>query len=371
MKDWILLDRDGTIIKEKNYLHDPAEAELLPGAAKGLRLLAEQGFHFAVTTNQSGIGRGYFTREAADKVNNKIDRLLAAEGVHIEGWFCCPHSPEEKCRCRKPEPGLAQMAAAALGFEINDIAWVIGDKKADLDFAAALDSPSVLVMTGYGAKSCEEGARGTITCCDLSAAAEEIIKRTDTEMKSSDIFDKDILSHQKAASRLPEIKTDLEKCADKIISSLKQGGRLLLCGNGGSAADAQHIAAELSGRFLKERPALDALALSCNTSAVTAIANDYSFAEIFARQLEAHGREGDVLLAITTSGTSENILRALRKAREMKITALLLTGKDGGPAAKEAELSIIVPSEETPRIQELHILTGHILCNIIENAFFD
>lgn len=145
---------------------------------------------------------------------------------------------------------------------------------------------------------------------------------------------------------------------------------MFFCGNGGSAADAQHLAAELTGRFLKERSSLAGIALTTNTSAITAIANDYSYEEVFSRQLEGCGRAGDVLVGISTSGNSGNVVRALEAARSRKLVTVGLTGKRGGKVADAAEYCIRIPSDETPRIQEAHILSGHILADIIETELF-
>ncbi len=164
----------------------------------------------------------------------------------------------------------------------------------------------------------------------------------------------------------------IEKVGSIIAEAIGRGGRLLICGNGGSAADAQHIAAELVGRFGAERKPLDAEALSVNTSCLTAIGNDYGFDSVFARQVEARGRPGDVLLAISTSGGSINIIRAVETAGNLGLVTVGLTGGN-----RESELcrlcdySICVPSTSVPRIQEAHILIGHMLCGFVEDALGD
>jgi D-sedoheptulose 7-phosphate isomerase len=158
-------------------------------------------------------------------------------------------------------------------------------------------------------------------------------------------------------------------CAERISASLRAGGKLLLCGNGGSAADCQHIAAELTGRFSgATRPALAAIALTTDTSALTAIANDFGFEEVFARQVEALGRPGDVLLAISTSGRSPNVVRAAESARARGIVVLALTGAEGGPLGELAAATIKTPRAHTARVQELHLTVGHILCDLVERA---
>lgn len=157
----------------------------------------------------------------------------------------------------------------------------------------------------------------------------------------------------------------------QIVKSLRAGGKVMFFGNGGSAADAQHLAAEFTGRYLKERRALPALALHANTSAVTAIGNDYGFDLIFARQIEALGKEGDVAVGISTSGNSPNVMRALEVAKLKSIYTVALTGVSGGKMKDMADCTIRIPSQETPRIQECHILTGHIICEIAEGLLFE
>lgn len=156
-----------------------------------------------------------------------------------------------------------------------------------------------------------------------------------------------------------------------IIDTYKAGGKVLLIGNGGSAADAQHIAAELVGRFKLERKGLPAIALTTDTSILTALANDYGYDTVFSRQLEALATDKDVLIAITTSGTSPNILKAVEVAKSKNIKVIGLTGGDGGKLQDVADITIIVPSCNIPRIQEAHITIGHIICNLVERRLFN
>jgi D-sedoheptulose 7-phosphate isomerase len=159
--------------------------------------------------------------------------------------------------------------------------------------------------------------------------------------------------------------------ADTMTKCLRSGNKILFFGNGGSAADAQHLAAELSGRFLKERQSLSGWALTTNTSVLTAIGNDYSFEEVFARQIQGIGSAGDMAFAISTSGNSPNVLRALNVAREKKLVTVGLRGRTGGKLPSAVDHCIRIPSDQTPRIQEAHILTGHILCELIEETLFE
>lgn len=162
----------------------------------------------------------------------------------------------------------------------------------------------------------------------------------------------------------------LEEASKLVAASLRQGGKIHFCGNGGSAADAQHLAAELSGRFYYDRPPLNAEALHCNTSYLTAVGNDYGYEWVFARLLRGTGHAGDVLVALSTSGNSKNILKAYEVCKEMGIRTISLTGETGGKMKEYSDILLNVPSTDTPRIQESHIMLGHILCEWVETDLF-
>ena len=167
-----------------------------------------------------------------------------------------------------------------------------------------------------------------------------------------------------------ESADDIQRAAEIIVGALKAGGKLLVFGNGGSAADAQHIAGELVNRFLQQRRALPAIALTTDGGVLTCIANDTGFENIFARQIEALGQKGDVCLAITTSGNSPNVIAACNQARLQGIKVVGLLGRDGGQVAPLCDLALIVESNDTQRIQETHNLVGHILCELVESSLF-
>jgi D-sedoheptulose 7-phosphate isomerase len=162
---------------------------------------------------------------------------------------------------------------------------------------------------------------------------------------------------------------DLQELGEACIRALEGGRKLIFFGNGGSAADAQHLAAELTGRYLRERMALAAIALTANSSILTAIGNDYSYSEVFSRQIEALGKKGDVAIGISTSGNSENVIRAMEMAEQKELITAGMTGRNGGRLSEHSLYCLKVPSQHTPRIQEAHILLGHILCEIIEEKF--
>lgn len=170
--------------------------------------------------------------------------------------------------------------------------------------------------------------------------------------------------------RSPDLIATIAEVSEILVNSIDRGNKVLLFGNGGSAADAQHIAAEFVGRFAFDRPAMPALALSVNPSSLTAIGNDYGFDLIFSRQIEALGRPGDVAIGISTSGNSENVIRAVSSAKRLGLATVGLTGSNGGELKNSVDYCIRIPSDETPRIQECHILIGHIISELVEEALF-
>jgi D-sedoheptulose 7-phosphate isomerase len=181
---------------------------------------------------------------------------------------------------------------------------------------------------------------------------------------------RECLSLQQTILANREIIGSVAEVGEELVRALAAGRKILFCGNGGSASDAQHLAAELVGRFELERRALPALALTANTSALTAIGNDYGYEMIFARQLEALGAKGDVAFGISTSGNSRNVLCAMEVARRLGLVTVAMTGKCGGELIRVVDHKIQVPSDDTPRIQEAHIIIGHILCEIVEQELF-
>ena len=166
------------------------------------------------------------------------------------------------------------------------------------------------------------------------------------------------------------LQENIQKIVTASITAFRGDKKMLLCGNGGSASDAQHIAAELSGRFYTDRPPLYAEALHVNSSYMTAVANDYGYEATYARMVEAAGRAGDVLIGISTSGNSPNVVKAMQKAKELGVLSVGFTGKNGGKMKEICDVMICIPSDDTPRIQEAHILIGHIICQLIEEEMF-
>ncbi|HEY3354157.1 MAG TPA: HAD-IIIA family hydrolase, partial [Polyangia bacterium] len=288
---FVVLDRDGTLIVERHYLADPAEVALLPGAAAALRALRAAGLGLVVVTNQSGIARGLFDEARLALIHGRLDALLAAEGLALDGLYVCPHQPGDGCRCRKPATGLLDRAAAELGFDARR-AFVVGDKECDVELGRRAGATTLLVRTGHGATAAG-GADHVVE--DLGAAAAVITRLCAAGGTSMPSPEERARAHLLASAELKrEVAAapgPVVAAADLIARALAQGGKLLLCGNGGSAADCQHLAAELVNRSRAgyARPALPAIALTTDTSFLTAYANDCGFAGVFARQVEALG----------------------------------------------------------------------------------
>lgn len=179
----------------------------------------------------------------------------------------------------------------------------------------------------------------------------------------------ELQSHQETIEKTAQsMVSAIDEAIGMVIDTLKSGGKVLLCGNGGSAADAQHIAAEFTGRYKSERRGLPAIALTTDTSALTAIGNDYGFDRVFDRQVEALANSGDLVIGISTSGNSANVVNAFEKARELGCRTVGMSGRDGGQMNEACDLNLVIPSDDTPRIQEMHMLIGHIICQGVDDT---
>lgn len=183
-------------------------------------------------------------------------------------------------------------------------------------------------------------------------------------------FLEEIIESKKNLDQLKDLEQKIDEAADSIIECLRNGKKVIFCGNGGSAADSQHLAAELMGRYLKDRSPLPAISLTVDTSAITAIGNDYGYTSVFSRQLEGIGGEGDILYAISTSGNSENVIEAIKTAKKMGLKIISVTGEDSGKMSKSSDHVLNVPSSKTNKIQEMHIIIGHYICGKVERTLF-
>lgn len=184
------------------------------------------------------------------------------------------------------------------------------------------------------------------------------------------MIQKEMTAHRNVLDQvMAQLQDEIEKAAEILVATLKSGNKVLFCGNGGSAADAQHLAAEISGRFETERRGLPALALTTDSSVLTAVSNDLGYEKVFARQLEALAQKDDLLIGISTSGNSPNVIAAFTEARNLNCKTIGLSGRNGGAFPENCDLSLVVPADSTARIQEMHILIGHILCKAVDQAF--
>jgi D-sedoheptulose 7-phosphate isomerase len=188
-------------------------------------------------------------------------------------------------------------------------------------------------------------------------------------MKAAAILTQTLQAHQETLTAMPKMEPQVQAAADLLIESLQNGGQVLVCGNGGSSSDAQHLVGELVGRFLTERRPLPAIALGGSEAALTAIANDYSYEQGYSRQVRAYARPGDIFIGITTSGNSGNIVAAAEAAKAAGAKVIGMTGEGGGRMKELSDVLLNVPSKQTPRIQEMHILLIHVLCEAVDNAF--
>lgn len=274
--------------------------------------------------------------------------------------------------CKEKEAVLEKIAEEN-GISMLDVCY-IGDGKYDIepiriaglgvcpnDAVAEVKTVSDIVLSRNGGAGCIAELYSRIEEKDVkSRHGNRILECFRQHGEINEIMIKDA-----------EIKAAIDYAVKCIVHALEKGGQLLLCGNGGSAADAQHLATELVSRFYKERGAINAEALTVNTSTLTAVANDYDYSSVFARQVEAKGRKGDVLVGITTSGASANILRAFQTAKRIKMETIAFVGDKREGVEGLADIIISVPSSDTPRIQEMHIMIGHIICELVEQALYE
>jgi D-sedoheptulose 7-phosphate isomerase len=371
----VILDRDGVLNREApggGWVTRPEDWVWEAGALEALSSLAGAGIRVSVATNQSGIGRGEVSADAVDEVHRRMEREADAAGGRIDAIFQCSHGPDDGCDCRKPAPGLIHAAVEAAGVPPAETI-VVGDDVRDLRAARAAGVRAVLVRTGKGmATEAQLGDSGVRIYDNLAAFARAIVTERPAEPRDSallvdirEIFERHRRVMDAASESLPEV---LERVVEAASACLHAGGRLLVCGNGGSAADAQHLAAELVCRFRSDRAAIPAIALTTDTSSLTAIANDYGFERVFARQVEALARPGDMLVAISTSGNSANVVEAARQAKAAGCTVVALTGASGGRLADEVHLLVAAPSDEVARIQEVHELCIHVLAGALEDV---
>jgi len=362
---FILIDRDGVINEQRSgYVKSLAEFVVTDEALRALVMLRRAGFRVVVLTNQSPVARGIIDEEQLKEIHKALFQRVEEAGARIDRIYFCPHKPEDDCVCRKPKPGLFIKSKQDLGINLEETFYV-GDEETDILAVRAAGCKAAFVGKATGL-----AATPDILAENLYEAVVKILGMERQRMKNVTAAITESIEIKKKLLTAEDLLETILKVAEEIVRAFRKGGKVLICGNGGSAADAQHIAAELSGKFYMDRDPLFAEALHVNTSYLTAVANDYSYAEVFARLVRAKGREADVLIGISTSGNSENILRAIDEANRKGLITVGLTGEDGGGMGRLCKYLVKVPSNDTPRIQEVHITIGHILCEIVETRLF-
>jgi D-sedoheptulose 7-phosphate isomerase len=367
----VILDRDGVLNVEHSdggWVSDWSEWLWSPGAQEGLRMLSSAGIRISIATNQSGIGRGLIDRSNVDAVHARLVEEAARVGATIDRVWVCPHQPGDACQCRKPLPGLFLSAIEASGVSADETI-AVGDDLRDLQAAWRAGVTAALLRTGKGRLSEADVSSPDVPVFDDlrdfagAVLSDSIHRASRAAMIAHRIFSEHSAVVREAATVLPPILDEISVLLRECFAS---GKKVLACGNGGSAATAQHFVAELVGRFRLERRALAAVALTADTMILTALANDYGYERIFARQVEALGTAGDVLMAFSTSGNSPNVIEAARTARAMGCKVIAFTGSDGGSLGAHANVMLRAPSRDVARIQEVHDICIHAIAESIE-----
>jgi phosphoheptose isomerase len=369
----VILDRDGVLNEVApggGYITDLTDWNWIPGALDGLALLRTAGIRTSIATNQSAVGRKIMTENQLADIHTQMIAEVARHGAVIDALMVCPHAPDDHCSCRKPRPGLIERALTQSDIKTSETV-MIGDDETDLEASWGAGVTAVLVRTGKG-RTTEAGLRSLDVPVfdDLTSASRAIVE---DEIRMSDVrqltVKRAFLQHLRvaefAAATMPR---QLIEAVDLVYGCLAAGHKIMACGNGGSASDAQHFVAELVGRYCEERSARAALALTADGSTLTALANDYGYDRVFARQVEALGQAGDVLVAISTSGRSRNVIEAARAARARGCSIIGFTGETGGELVDLCDIVLRAPSTVVARIQEMHGLYIHALVEALDRC---
>lgn len=344
----VVTDIDGVLTDGKLMLCDGAEnnKKICFKDLDAVALFREKKIKFGIISGES------------DKFTDLINQKM------------CPDFFYSGCKDKKKK--LEEISENE-GIELSSICY-IGDGKYDME---AVKSAGMGVCPSDAIEEVKQVSDFVLECkggdgCLASVYSWLFGEETTALYAEKDILLRDFFDHKRVVDliiRDCDFQNLIYVIAEAICKSLKQGGQLLLCGNGGSAADAQHIATELVSRFYCERRALNAEALTTNTSVLTAIGNDYSYEKVFARQVEAKGKPGDILIGLSTSGESGNVIEAIKSAKQLSMKTVVFTGKKDSTLKHLADLAVVVPTEDTPRIQEMHILVGHVICELVERMF--
>ncbi len=388
----ILLDRDGTIIVDHGYVGSVDRVEFIDGAPEAIAKFNRAGIPVAVITNQAGVARGFYGIDDVARVHQYIAERLAEHGAHIDLFLYCPYHPagvvEAFARVsedRKPRPGMAKAAAAALNLDLS-ASWVVGDRPEDIGLAEAVGAPAIYV----GPDGCERP--GVWSFPSLAAASSFLLERVIVAEAGADLrlfvppaggnpVKFPLMPYRSAGSFLAGYVEEsvwaassidpvaLDHAAAILIDAYARGARVFSCGNGGSAAISNHLQCD---HMKGVRTATDltprVLSLSSNVELLTAIANDLAYEDVFVYQLQSQAAPGDVLVAVSSSGRSPNIVRALTWAREHGLRTIALTGFEGGDARTVAEVTIHVDGANYGIVEDLHQAIMHALAQFIRQS---
>ena len=389
----MLLDRDGTIIADHGYIGSIDRVEFLEGSPEAIAAFNRAGIPVAVITNQSGVARGFYGTDDVEKVHQHIAERLADHAAHVDLFLYCPYHPDGTVDAfarssfdRKPAPGMALAAARELDLDLAT-SWIIGDRPDDMELASGVGAFGIFL----GPDTVEH--RGDWSLPDLSSAAAFILHRMgaiDADDRRSPLripspaarpkfprtpFDRAVsycrayLAESEKAARCIDL-VQVERASATLVDAYTRGAVVFACGNGGSASIANHLQCDhLKGVRMGTELCPRVVSLSSNIELVTAIANDFSYEDIFVYQLQSQARPGDVLVTISSSGQSANIVRVLQWAAEHDLRTIALTGFGGGEARPLAEVSIHVDSSNYGVVEDNHQAIMHVLAQYIRQSF--
>lgn len=374
----VLIDRDGTLIIDSGYVGSVADVEFIPGALEAVAALNRAGIPVAVVTNQAGVARGYYGLADVEAVHAHIGAALARVGGHVDEWLFCPYHPDGVVPAftraswdRKPAPGMALAAAAALDLDLH-ASWVVGDAESDVGLAHAVGARPILL----GAHVARPDA---LTVPDLARAV-EVILAADTvtlpqrpefptvRYESADAFGRHY-TEQLARALDTVDHSELDRAAKIINTAHDDGYALFACGNGGSASIANHLQCDhVKGVRVGTGLLARVQSLSTNIELFSAIANDIGYDAVFEYQLQSQARAGDVLIAISSSGRSPNIVRALEWAGANGLATIALTGFDGLPARSLSTVAIHVDTRNYGIVEDAHQACMHLLAQYVRQS---
>lgn len=380
----VLLDRDGTIIVDHGYVGSVDRVEFIAGSIEAIAALNAAGIPVAVVTNQAGVARGYYDIDDVHQVHKHMTAELARKGAHVDIWLFCPYHPDgivtafaRTSADRKPGPGMALAAADALDLDLT-VSWMVGDSPSDIGLARAVGAQPLHVGTPY------PGLDGVRSFPDLARAAKHILAGPSVPKQengaqrpprfpahrfdSADAYGGAYVAELDRAVRGVD-RAQLGRAAEILDAAYRADHAVFACGNGGSASIANHLQCDhVKGVRNGTGVATRVYSLSTNVETLSAIANDLGYERIFEYQLQSHARPGDVLVAISSSGSSPNIIRALEWAAANDMPTIALTGFDGGPARQLATASIHVDAHNYGIVEDAHQACMHLLAQYVRQS---